>query len=213
MPNPCQNYALKAPTSLPDVQDLKPSTSIRMPTSGRLGHVDPVGRFPTYPVSNNVNFELVYEAHDRIKLMLILLSWLLIFCSACMLVFSVLPTLDILWLVIVFHMVHISCNMSESHNMENVGNTLVFVRFCCTIFFICTKTGMSRSDSRNSVNQDLNSPRSGGGGGGLSLASMGTGRHSAARAQTPSRRGSSVYIGGDDSGVFLLLIFSFLVEN
>ena len=145
--------------------------------------------------------------------MLILLSWLLIFCSACMLVFSVLPTLDILWLVIVFHMVHISCNMSESHNMENVGNTLVFVRFCCTIFFICTKTGMSRSDSRNSVNQDLNSPRSGGGGGGLSLASMGTGRHSAARAQTPSRRGSSVYIGGDDSGVFLLLIFSFLVEN
>lgn len=89
-----------------------------------------------------------------------------------------------------------------------VGNTLVFVRFCCTsLFFICTKTGMSRSDSRNSVNQDLNSPRSGGGGGGLSLASMGTGRHSAARAQTPSRRGSSVYIGGDDSGVFLLLIF------
>ena len=69
---------------------------------------------------------------------------------------------------------------------------------------------MSRSDSRNSVNQDLNSPRSGGGGGGLSLASMGTGRHSAARAQTPSRRGSSVYIGGDDSGVFLLLFFPFL---
>ena len=70
---------------------------------------------------------------------------------------------------------------------------------------------MSRSNSRNSINQDLNSPRAenGGGGGrtGLSLASMGTGRHSAARAQTPSRRGSSVYIGGngDDSGVFLLL--------
>ena len=67
---------------------------------------------------------------------------------------------------------------------------------------------MSRSNSRNSINQDLNSPRAenGGGGGrtGLSLASMGTGRHSAARAQTPSRRGSSVYIGGngDDSGVF-----------
>ena len=79
--------------------------------------------------------------------------------------------------------------------------------FVAPFFFICTKTGMSRSDSRNSVNQDLNSPRSGGGGGGLSLASMGTGRHSAARAQTPSRRGSSVYIGGDDSGVFLLLIF------
>merc|ERR1711899_28402 len=65
--------------------------------------------------------------------------------------------------------------------------------------------GMSRSNSRNSINQDLNSPRAenGGGGGrtGLSLASMGTGRHSAARAQTPSRRGSSVYIGGngDDS--------------
>ena len=111
MPNPCQNYALKAPTSLPDVQDLKPSTSIRMPTSGRLGHVDPVGRFPTYPVSNNVNFELVYEAHDRIKLMLILLSWLFIFCSACMLVYSVLPTKDLSWLLIVFQLVHISCNI------------------------------------------------------------------------------------------------------
>merc|ERR1712223_21249 len=52
--------------------------------------------------------------------------------------------------------------------------------------------GMSRSNSRNSINQDLSSPRAENGGGrtGLSLASMGTGGHSAARAaaraQTPS---------------------------
>merc|ERR1719266_2269123 len=64
--------------------------------------------------------------------------------------------------------------------------------------------GMTRSESRNSINNDQH----GKGGTGLSLASMGTGRHSAARATTPSRtpttpsrRGSSVYIGGDDSGV------------
>ena len=56
--------------------------------------------------------------------------------------------------------------------------------------------GMTRSDSRNSINDDHR-----GRSGGLSLASMGTGRHSAMRAQTPSRRGSSVYIGGDDSGL------------
>merc|ERR1712223_81716 len=62
--------------------------------------------------------------------------------------------------------------------------------------------GMTRSESRNSINNDGH----GKGGTGLSLASMGTGRHSAARATTPSRtpttpsrRGSSVYIGGDDS--------------
>ena len=84
-------------------------------------------------------------------------------------------------------------------------NFLLFAHIFC-FYFAHYKGGMSRSNSRNSINQDLNSPRAenGGGGGrtGLSLASMGTGRHSAARAQTPSRRGSSVYIGGngDDSG-------------
>ena len=84
---------------------------------------------------------------------------------------------------------------------------MLFAHIFC-FYFAHYKGGMSRSNSRNSINQDLNSPRAenGGGGGrtGLSLASMGTGRHSAARAQTPSRRGSSVYIGGngDDSGVF-----------
>ena len=82
-------------------------------------------------------------------------------------------------------------------------------------FFVCTKGGMSRSESRNSINQDLNSPVRTPAGGGLSLASMGTGRHSAARAQTPSRRGSSVYIGGDDSGVFLIfwLYFEMNYQN
>merc|ERR1719491_1140546 len=64
--------------------------------------------------------------------------------------------------------------------------------------------GLTRSESRNSLNND----HKGGSGSvrGLSLASMGTGRHSAALATTPSkttgtpsRRGSSVYIGGDDS--------------
>ena len=91
-----------------------------------------------------------------------------------------------------------------------------FAHFFC-FYFAHIKGGMSRSNSRNSINQDLNSPRAENGGGrsGLSLASMGTGRHSeqraAARATTPSRKGSSVYIGGngDDSGVFLLLLFLF----
>ena len=67
---------------------------------------------------------------------------------------------------------------------------------------------MTRSDSRNSINDDLRSRPSGGG---LSIASMGTGRHSAKRAQTPSsRRGSSVYIGGDqDSGLYFIhILFS-----
>ena len=62
---------------------------------------------------------------------------------------------------------------------------------------------MTRSESRNSINNDNVHPKNSGG---LSLASMGTGRHSAARnaerGTTPSRtRGSSVYIGGDDSGL------------
>ena len=63
---------------------------------------------------------------------------------------------------------------------------------------------MTRSDSRNSINNDHKGGGGGlGGKGGLSLASMGTGRHSANRATTPSRRGSSVYIGGDpDSGLY-----------
>ena len=67
---------------------------------------------------------------------------------------------------------------------------------------------MTRSDSRNSINDDLRSRPSGGG---LSIASMGTGRHSAKRAQTPSsRRGSSVYIGGDqDSGLYYYFHFCF----
>ena len=107
MPNPCQNYALKAPTSLPDVQDLRLSTSIRMPTSGRLGHVDPVGRFPTYPVSNNVSFELVYEAHDQITLMLILLSWLLIFALHACWFFSVANFRYIMANYFVFLFVHV----------------------------------------------------------------------------------------------------------
>ena len=91
---------------------------------------------------------------------------------------------------------------------------ILFFKFgliCTTCFFFFApfkSGGMTRSDSRNSINDDLRSRPSGGG---LSIASMGTGRHSAKRAQTPSsRRGSSVYIGGDqDSGLYFIhILFS-----
>ena len=91
---------------------------------------------------------------------------------------------------------------------------ILFFKFgliCTTFFFFFApfkSGGMTRSDSRNSINDDLRSRPSGGG---LSIASMGTGRHSAKRAQTPSsRRGSSVYIGGDqDSGLYYYFHFCF----
>lgn len=105
---------------------------------------------------------------------------------------------------------NISGRFINLHNMTCMHR--FFLSFICTslFYFAPSKGGMTRSDSRNSINDGHHTSS---GVGGLSLASMGTGRHSAARAQTPSRRGSSVYIGADDTSgalfFFLLLQSSF----
>ena len=107
-----------------------------------------------------------------------------------------------------------NCILHEKNSRTfSVHFICIIVHFCFLFTFAPShylNTGgggtLARSESRNSINNDH-------GGGGLSIASMGSGRHSALRAQTPSRRGSSVYIGGDDSGVYLLFVYHFCMLN